>query len=216
MDDKKKTKSEALPENIKIRSGIMAQRLRELRTSKGMSYERLSDELNKLHGFTISPDSLQFYEVAAEHHSKAFHNTGMKVQYLYALADYYGVSADYILGYDVPKTPNATIKQMSNETGIDASILEMLITKRGKMGPLSASLFSQMCNTVVGTLVNNVDVFNNYQFAGADLMDLPQNKLIPFYYRENLSAYLCELIGRQLAEKLHESLMKKYGGENNG
>lgn len=81
----------------KGKSFIMAQRLRELRNKKGLSYETLRKSLMEKYGVDISVDSLKNYEVTTPHHKKAYKNLGMRVEYLQTLADFYGVSTDYIL-----------------------------------------------------------------------------------------------------------------------
>ena len=59
---------------------------------------RLSAALYEKYGVKISRDSLMSYEISDPYHSKAGKNKGMRVEYLRCLADFYGVSADYILG----------------------------------------------------------------------------------------------------------------------
>lgn len=80
------------------KSFIMAERLKQLREEKGLSHEKLSKALFDQYGVKISSDSLINYEVADAGHTKAYKNQGMRVEYLRCLADFYGVSADYILG----------------------------------------------------------------------------------------------------------------------
>ena len=79
-------------------SFITAERLRSLRKGKGLSHEGLSKELRTRYDIKISSDSLQNYEVTDEHHTKAYKNQGMRIEFLMCLADFYNVSADYLLG----------------------------------------------------------------------------------------------------------------------
>ncbi len=79
-------------------SSTMAVRLKLLREEKGLSHVRLSAALYEKYGVKISRDSLMSYEISDPYHSKAGKNQGMRVEYLRYLADFYGVSADYILG----------------------------------------------------------------------------------------------------------------------
>ncbi len=80
------------------KSFIMAERLKRLREEKGLSHDKLSKALFENYGVKISSDSLINYEVTNENHTKAYKNQGMRVEYLRCFADFYGVSADYILG----------------------------------------------------------------------------------------------------------------------
>ena len=95
--------------DVKAESKIIAKRLKELRQKFGLSHVQLSNLLKEKKGLKISHDSLQIYEVA-EPHSRANANLGMRVEYLIALADIYGVTTDYLLGRtDDPSTnPIAT------------------------------------------------------------------------------------------------------------
>lgn len=78
----------------------LGERLRQLRNEKGLSYPALAAELKKHYDISISKDSLMNYEIAEATHSKAKNlpNLGMKLEYLYCLADYYKVSIDWLVG----------------------------------------------------------------------------------------------------------------------
>lgn len=107
----------------KSKSLIMAQRLKDLRTERGLSHESLRKALMEKYEIDISIDSLKNYEVYKVPHAKAYKNEGMRVEYLRCLADFYGVSADYILGADVPKSSNTTIQDMVACLGISEESL---------------------------------------------------------------------------------------------
>lgn len=77
---------------------IMAQRLKQLRCERKFSHEKLSKIIKDKYGEEISTQSLKNYEVSDPNHSKAYKNNGMSVKYLRIFSDFYGVSADYILG----------------------------------------------------------------------------------------------------------------------
>lgn len=79
-------------------SFAMAQRLKYLRKSKKLSHASLCKQLKERYGVSISRDMLIQYEVTSEQHKKKFANNGMRVEMLRILADFYGVSADFILG----------------------------------------------------------------------------------------------------------------------
>ena len=83
---------------VKEQSAIIATHLKELRNAKGISHETLSEQLEKKYGIKISADSLQNYEVGETYHKKAFKNLGMRLEYLWCLSDFYGVSSDFLLG----------------------------------------------------------------------------------------------------------------------
>ena len=115
------------------KSFIMAKRLKQLREEKGLSHEKLSKSLSDQYGVKISSDSLINYEVTDLNHSKACKNQGMRVEYLRCLADFYGVSTDYILGQinDPCRIPSAIDELDFSEKTVEwfASLKE--IKKRG-------------------------------------------------------------------------------------
>ena len=99
-------------------SFIMAERLRELRESHGLSHAKLSSELNTQYGIKISDDSLMNYEVSNEFHTKARKNMGMRVEYLRYFSDFYNVSTDYLLGLTDTKTTNKDVQTVCRVTGL--------------------------------------------------------------------------------------------------
>lgn len=102
----------------KSKSLIMAKRLRELRTEKGLSIEALKTAIMDKYEIEISIDSLKNYEVSTLPHAKVYKNEGMCVKYLRCLADFYGVSADYLLGLDVPKSLDISVREIMDYTGL--------------------------------------------------------------------------------------------------
>lgn len=81
-------------------SFTLGTRLKELRQKQCLSHVQLSNQLKEKYGISVSRDSLMAYEVADDSRSKAekLPNLGMRVEYLYCLADFYGVSLDYLVG----------------------------------------------------------------------------------------------------------------------
>lgn len=115
----------------KSSSFIMAQRLKELRNKKGLSHESLRKALMEKYEIDISVDSLKNYEVSTDNHKKAYKNDGMRVEYLRYLADFYDVSADYILGLTPTKSRNILVRDIVELTGLSEQSIEHLAkTKR--------------------------------------------------------------------------------------
>lgn len=102
----------------KSKSLIMAQRLKDLRNERGLSHESLRKALMEKYEIDISVDSLKNYEVSKVPHAKAYKNDGMRVEYLRCLADFYGVSSDYLLGISDTKTPNTETRAIVALTGL--------------------------------------------------------------------------------------------------
>lgn len=108
-------------------SFLMASRLKSLREQHKLSCKELKDELFKQFGISISRDSLMSYEIQTEHHSKIkdgkYPNLNMGVEYLNALAQFYWVSADYLLGFtDIPNT-DTNVQSVHKLTGLSVSAL---------------------------------------------------------------------------------------------
>ncbi len=99
-------------------SFTLGTRLKALRTEKGLSHETLSNALKEKYQISISTDSLQNYEVSEPNHSKSRKNLGMRIEYLRAFADYYGVSTDYLLGISEYRTADPKIKEAAQLTGL--------------------------------------------------------------------------------------------------
>ncbi len=91
-----------------------------------MSHAKLSVTLKEKYGIDISSDSLMNYEVATESHSKALKNLGMSVKYLRCLADFYGVSTDYLLGLVDTPSPDQNVQAMCQYTGLSHSSVKTL------------------------------------------------------------------------------------------
>ena len=104
---------------------ITAQRLKELRTKKNLSHEKLHDELKKIN-IDVSVGSLKAYEVTDIYHSK-FHSTKeMSIETLYGLAEFYNVSTDYILGLTDNPTKNAELRAVCDYTGLSGENIEII------------------------------------------------------------------------------------------
>ena len=102
----------------KTKSLIMAQRLKELRTGRGLSHESLRKALMDKYEIDISVDSLKNYEVSKTPHAKAYKNDGMRVEYLRCLSDFYGVSSDFILGITDVKSTSKGVQSIIKNTGL--------------------------------------------------------------------------------------------------
>lgn len=99
-------------------SFVTALRLKQLREEKGLSHQKLSEALSEQFDVTISRDSLMNYEVATPNHSSSYKNLGMRIEYLHALASFYGVSSDYLLGLTDTKSPFTDTRAVISHTGL--------------------------------------------------------------------------------------------------
>ena len=89
----------------------MGVRLKELRQEKGISLTKLSEILEEKYGISASTSQLMYYEKEkSEPRNK---------QVWKKLADYFGVSEGYLLGYSSVK----------NETDIKVAVLDEMLKK---------------------------------------------------------------------------------------
>jgi len=84
--------------NVNDLSLIAGDRLKTLRKERGLSHAALSDRIKEKYDVEISKESLRNYEVSESNHARSYKNTGMSLKYLLCLADFYGVSTDYLVG----------------------------------------------------------------------------------------------------------------------
>ena len=89
----------------------MGVRLKELRQEKGISLTKLSEILEEKYGISVSTSQLMYYEKGgAEPRNK---------QVWKKLADFFGVSEAYLLGYSSVKT----------ETDLKVAVLDEMLKK---------------------------------------------------------------------------------------
>ena len=103
--------------------------LKTLREEEKLSHQALAEKLSEGDlSIQISKDSLRDYEISSQYRAKAekLPNLGMRIEYLCALADFYGVSTDYLLGRTQVRTPDVLVKTISEQTGLGEKSIELL------------------------------------------------------------------------------------------
>ena len=98
-------------------SAVISQRIKEERKKRGLSQEKLHEQLQAL-GIKISLPALKFYETVEKHHSKFNSVDGMNIKFLYNLAEFFGVSTDYLLGLTETPTRNEDVQKACITTGL--------------------------------------------------------------------------------------------------
>ena len=93
-------------------------RLKRLRESKKLSHDKLSDEIEDRYGVHIDKKTLINYEKAETLSSTPDAVKGMNITRLTALADYYGVSTDYLLGVSDCPSIRKDVKVIQKTLGI--------------------------------------------------------------------------------------------------
>lgn len=152
-------------------SSIIATRLRSLREERKLSRNNLADGLLSECNQSLTVESIRKYESYQNTNNGDPPNTVMSVKNLHALADFYEVSTDYILGRTDIKSSDTSIRAIveytglteesvlylhqlkvgdSEETFLDnvVSILEHDFTFRIKSDPTRYEMFDEKCGHV--------------------------------------------------------------------
>ena len=136
----------------------MGERLKALREKEGLSHDKLGKTLSEKYGIGFDKTTLMNYEVSCENHTKFGKNLGMGADRLCVLADFYGVSTDYLLGItDIPTT-DMSIRAICDYTGLtEASVdfLHFYISKEQNnmyVGGFTGDMFSpkMLINEILG------------------------------------------------------------------
>ena len=90
---------------------IFAERLKQLRKQKGVSQETLGKEL------IVSKAAISYYEKGER---------APDIDTLNIIANYFGVSADYLLGRTDEKTANTDLQGVLNFTGLSEKAIDNL------------------------------------------------------------------------------------------
>ena len=123
---------------LEQRSKKMAMRLKELRKQYHLSHDKLASALQEKYNISISKDSLVGYEAPHEGHTRFGSNLRMRAEYIICLADFFGVTTDYLL----INTDDPAIKpSIRNETGLSAEAIQYLSVSKDKQGNENNSCF---------------------------------------------------------------------------
>lgn len=188
-------------------SPVLAQNLKALRQERGLSLPALSKAISERYRIKISVESLTNYEVSDIYHSKSRKNEGMSVKYLYCLADFYGVSTDYLLGRTETKTPDTSIQTTCAVTGLSESAVESLAgctDKTAMSAVLEQPDFTRFVYNLRGAVTYNP---RRAAIIANAVRDCFERKESAFPAVDILKVY--EYESSKLAEKIFESAFSK-------
>ena len=140
---------------------LTAQRLKKLRNDRKLSHEKLAQLLTEQYS-PITANSLKQYEVSDENHSKKEKVKGMKIEYLYNLASFYGVSTDYILGKAPTPASDLDINEIHKKTKLNENTINILIENKNKIP------YAKWINETF----ENIDELNNLLHSLTDYEEL--------------------------------------------
>ena len=162
-------------------SFVMAERLKQLRESRGLSHERLSSALSAQYGINISSDSLMNYEVASEFHSKKYKNLGMRVEYLRYFADFYNVSTDYLLGLTDTQSTNEDVQQVCRITGLNEKYIYNLM---GLVDPEDVGYLREMVDEFLSYAIGDFGIVTYKNFRKYVNMEKMRDDVSPDEYKK--------------------------------
>lgn len=142
----------------------------------GLNRAQLCKEIKSRYDVDISPDSIANYEtIEPEYNAKSGKNNGMSVKYLRVLADFFGVSSDYLIGISEISSPNPTAQAACEYTGLtEANIEELHRMKEGRdilglydyekfmTNVMGEQLYLECANDILGFLHENTDLLAQY------------------------------------------------------
>ena len=162
-----------------------AERLKMLRREKKLSHEKLSAVLKVQYGISLSRASLIDYENTDVQSVKAGAAGKMSVDRIAVLADFYGVSTDYLLGRSDIRSRDESAKALTDYTGLSESAIQALhdryskqsiqalnrlLTERGDSGQYT---LAQLCDMVAAACAIDAAGISE---SGAAEKQPPQNQ----------------------------------------
>lgn len=195
-------------------SVIMAERLKRLREDRKLSHVALKEALTNKYGIEISRDSLMNYEVVNPKSDKYKKNDGMRVEYIRCLADFYGVSADYLLGI----TDDTTTKPAAvDELKLTPYVINSIRALENRGGPSNKGATLEVFNELLYKTFKRATFFDKIRLLrdsvakeqSASFGDLVHD--IDEFSRDGI-AYehkLVETVLRRELEKTHPELVDR-------
>lgn len=149
---------------------IIAKRLKKLRVENGYSHDKLEAALEKKYGYGITSASLKKYEVDNPENKLNGKVIGMRIEFLYMLADFYNVPTDYILGRTNSTSVDVTEQTIYENFGLNGGALtnlkilnktkEKVIEEQYFGVPLMLALNSMLTGNLVNAFLTHV--FKHY------------------------------------------------------
>lgn len=132
----------------------IAIRLKLLREEKGISHETLSSATG------ISKDTLIKYEKTDEYNTSFGANKGMRIDFAVSLAKFYNTSTDYILCNTDIKSPDLTISDICEKTGLtENAVIRLSNLKKFRLQKTNPDsiFYSKGGNTAIYRCINAVN-----------------------------------------------------------
>ena len=136
-NDNKYKKNKQFTEQQIYQSVLFSMRLKELRKKHKLSHEVLSEGLYNKCNINISSKTLKNYEVTEYYHKNFGAGTGACIRNVIALADYFEVSVDYLLGRSECTKPTYT--EINKIMGLSEASINRLVALKTHINEYSAN-----------------------------------------------------------------------------
>lgn len=153
------------------------ERLKELRHENDITSSRMPDELRE---YMTSASLIDYEEANPDKEARFSKTKGMSIERLIALADYYNVSIDYILGRSDSRSKDYEIQELADYVGASTEVIEGLIKIYNKM-PAADIIFKYLlCSrystlffqSILAHISNSVEYSNRVSHEVAELEDI--------------------------------------------
>ncbi len=174
MLQKKTAISDTQSKNIAIR-------LKMLREEKGLSHETLSSVTG------ISKDTLIKYEKIDEYNTSFGANKGMRIDFAVSLSRFYNTSTDYILCNTDIKSPDVTIGDICEKTGLRENAIVRLIKLKEmqlKETNYDSVTYRKIRNTAVYRCINAINDLLERD-NGIDIL----SNIADYFYNTHIDGY---------------------------
>lgn len=132
----------------------------------------------------IKKQSLQNYEAPPFHQTHGYSNMGMSVENLCRLADFYGVSTDYLLGRSDVLSDDVIIQKIIENTGLTEENAHLLLAN-SKFSYLY--FYNEKGKNIHATVMHLGE--DGYRKLANDLVGLLRNSMILVRYKELLAIH---------------------------
>lgn len=180
---------------------IVSKRLKELRENAILSHEKLAVALQEKYEIQIAVASLKKYE-KPEYYKDIINKDGekrrelysavkgMRIEYLYMFADFYGVPTDYILGRTNSKSKDLKEQAIYDKYGLSVEALKNLETLWNNKNKEFKKIFCEFNPVFVfDYMLSNMDFTSKFSFHLIRYCEFKINQSMPRILREktNLS-----------------------------
>lgn len=169
-----KQKEDKYTKDLLNQKDKFCKRLKECREKRKLSHEKLSIKIEEAKNIFISDKALKTYEVSEKNHSDYKKALGLSYYRFLTLADFFGVSLDYMAGRVECQSPrNQKIHELTGLSEKSINVLKNANKNKKEMPTLSIKL--DIINYLIENMNNNDFLENMYNYLFAEFA-IPDTK----------------------------------------